>query len=116
KHNKNWKFILYAHIAQGLREGIFLFVITIWVFLITRSEFSLGIFNVLLYSFSFIFYLMATKFIKPKMRKQAILLGAFILYASIYIFLFNLTYFIVLIYAVFIGLSNYIIYLLYISH
>src|SRR5690625_3587582 len=85
KHNKNWKFILYAHIAQGLREGIFLFVITIWVFLITRSEFSLGIFNVLLYSFSFIFYLMATKFIKPKMRKQAILLGAFMLYASIYI-------------------------------
>jgi len=115
KHNKNWKFILYAHIAQGLREGIFLFVITIWVFLITRSEFSLGIFNVLLYSFSFIFYLMATKFIKPKMRKQAILLGAFMLYASIYIILLNLTYFSVLIYAVVIGIAYPIINVPYVS-
>src|SRR5699024_1997137 len=45
KYNKNWNRILYAHLFQGLREGIFAFVITIWVFLITQSEFALGTFN-----------------------------------------------------------------------
>src|SRR5690625_4407417 len=43
--NKNWQRIIYSHVFQGLREGMFLFVITIWVYVVTKSEFSLGIFN-----------------------------------------------------------------------
>jgi len=105
KHNQNWNNILKAHVAQGIREGIFLFVITIWVFLITKSEFALGIFNLLLSGLSFVFYFIATKFIKPSMRKKAILLGAIILYGSIYIILFNLSYFYLLVYAALIGVA-----------
>ncbi|HLR74486.1 MAG TPA: MFS transporter [Virgibacillus sp.] len=115
KHNKNWNYILNAHIAQGLREGIFLFVITIWVYLITKSEFALGMFNLLLSALSFIFYFIATKFIKPNLRKKAILLGAIILYSSIYIILFKINYTLLLIYAVAIGIAYPIINVPYVS-
>src|SRR5699024_4856450 len=91
-HNKNWRRILNAHIFQGLREGIFLFVISIWVFLVTKSELALGMFNLTLSGLSLVFYFMATKFIKPSLRKKAILAGGLVLYLSIYIILFHISY------------------------
>src|SRR5690625_2064523 len=36
-NNNNWKRILYANAFQGLSEGIFAFIIAIWVFLITHD-------------------------------------------------------------------------------
>ncbi|MGY0692910.1 MFS transporter [Virgibacillus sp. FSP13] len=104
-HNKNWRKILHAHVFQGLREGIFLFVISIWVFLVTKSEFSLGMFNLCLSGLSFVFYFIATKYIKPSLRKKAILLGGVILYFSIYIILFKISYVNLIIYAVVIGIA-----------
>src|SRR5699024_6044879 len=84
-HNKNWRRILHAHITQGLREGIFLFVISILVFLVTKSELALGVFNLTLSGMSLLFYFMATKFVKPSLRKKAILAGGLVIYFSIYI-------------------------------
>src|SRR5690625_115046 len=114
-HNKNWNRILYAHVFQGLREGIFLFVITIWVFLVTKSEFALGMFNLLLSGLSLVFYFIATKYIKPSRRKKSILVGALMLYLAIYIILFNISYVQLLIYAVVIGIAYPIISVPYVS-
>src|SRR5699024_10380 len=114
-HNKNWNRILYDHIFQGLREGIFLFVITIWVFLVTKSEFALGMFNLLLSGLSLVFYFIATKFIKPARRKLAILIGAAMLYFSLYIILFQISYTKLLIYAIIIGIAYPIISVPYVS-
>lgn len=115
KHNKNWSRVLYAHLFQGLREGMFLFVITVWVFLITNSEFALGMFNLFLSGLSFIFYFIATKFITPPLRKKAIFIGGLIIYFSIYIILFNITYIHLIFYAVVIGIAYPIINVPYIS-
>lgn len=104
-NNENWRKILQAHIFQGLREGIFLFVITIWVFLITKSEFSLGMFNLFLSGFSFIVYFFATKFIKPEKRKTAILYGSVILYGSLFIILFKINYNLLILYAISVGIA-----------
>ncbi|SFA70781.1 MFS transporter, YQGE family, putative transporter [Lentibacillus halodurans] len=104
-HNKNWKKILNAHVSQGLREGIFLFVISIWVFITTQSEFALGMFNLFLSGLSFVFYFIVTKWVKPSLRKKAILTGALILYFSVYIILFNINYTQLMIYAVLIGIA-----------
>lgn len=104
-HNKNWRRILNAHVTQGLREGVFLFVISIWVFITTQSEFALGMFNLFLSGLSFIFYFIVTKWVKPSLRKKAILTGALILYFSIYIILFDISYSQLLIYAVLIGIA-----------
>ncbi|ASK63180.1 MFS transporter [Virgibacillus phasianinus] len=105
KHNKNWRRILNAHVFQGFREGIFLFVIAIWVFIATGSEFALGMFNLFLSGLSFVFYFLATKFIKPNLRKKAILIGAIILYLSVYIIIFNVNYSLLIVYAVIIGIA-----------
>ncbi|MBT2214473.1 MFS transporter [Virgibacillus dakarensis] len=104
-HNKSWRKILHAHVVQGLREGIFAFVIAIWVFLVTKSELSLGMFNLVLSGLSFVFYFVATKFIKPSLRKKAILLGGLLLYFSIFIILFHISYFNLIIYAIVIGIA-----------
>ncbi|MFZ3578617.1 MFS transporter [Virgibacillus sp. DJP39] len=105
KHNKNWKKILNAHVFQGLREGIFLFVIAIWVFIATGSELALGMFNLFLSGLSFVFYFLVTKFIKPNLRKKSILVGAILLYTAIYIILFNVSYAALILYAIVIGIA-----------
>ncbi|MDC3413377.1 MFS transporter [Aquibacillus sp. 3ASR75-11] len=115
KHNANWKRILYAHTFQGLREGIFVFVISVWVFVTTQSEFALGTFNLIFSGFSFLFYLLATKFIKPHMRKGSIFVGGLSLYLSIYLILIHMSYPTLLIYAALIGISYPILYVPYFS-
>jgi len=115
KNNKNWKRIVDSHIFQGLREGIFAFVITIWVYLITKSELSLGMFNLYFSGFSFVFYFVATKIITPARRKKAILFGSLLLYLSLYIILFKTTYFTLIIYGILIGIAYPIINVPYVS-
>ncbi len=90
-------------------------MITIWVFLVTGSELSLGMFNLLLSGLSLVFYFVATKIIKPARRKKAILIGGAMLYFSIYIILFNTTYMQLLIYAVIIGIAYPVINVPYVS-
>lgn len=113
--NKNWNRILYAHFFQGIREGVFAFIISIWIFVVTRSELALGAFNMLLSGLSLVFYLLSTKFIKPARRKQAILIGALLLYFSIFIILFETNMNLLLIYAVVIGIAYPILNVAYVS-
>jgi len=103
KYNKNWNRILNAHLFQGLREGIFVFVITIWVFLVTQSEFALGTFNLVLSGMSVLFYFIATAWIKTPVRKKAILIGGLVIYCSIFIIAFEINYTLLIIYAILIG-------------
>jgi len=115
RHNKNWKRILNAHFFEGTREGIFGFVITIWVFLVTQSEFALGTFNLLLSGTAIVFYIVATKFIKEDIRKPAILIGTLLISFSVFIILFEINYFLLLIYAIVIGLASPIVSVPYVS-
>lgn len=105
KNNDNWKNVIYANVFQGMREGLFIFVITIWVFLITKSEFALGIFNLCLSGFSFLFYIIVTKVITKTMRKKALLIGSIMVSFSVFIILFKLTFVHLIIYAVVIGIG-----------
>lgn len=115
RKNKNWNSILFAHVFQGLREGIYVFIITIWIFLITDSEFSLGVFNLVLSGMSLISYFIATKYIKPTMRKNTILYGSILLYFSIFIIIYPIYDLQLFIYAVVIGIAYPIIRIPYVS-
>ncbi|KPH71765.1 MFS transporter [Oceanobacillus caeni] len=115
KNNKNWSRILYAHFFQGIREGVFVFVISIWVFIVTKSEFALGTFNLVLSGLSAVLYFIVTKYIKPARRKKAILIGALLLYISIFIILFNVNYLLLILYAIVIGIAYPIINVPYVS-
>ncbi|WP_019154518.1 MFS transporter [Robertmurraya massiliosenegalensis] len=99
KHNKNWKLINNAHFFQGLREGTFAFIISVFVFIATGSELSLGTFGLINSGVAFVAYYLVSRSIKKEMRKKAILTGGIILYLSIFLIVFDPTYVRLLIYA-----------------
>ena len=103
-HNKNWRNVLNANLFQGMREGLFVFVVTIWVFLVTKSEFALGMFNLCLSGFSFIFYFIVTKTVSPRFRQKSILIGCLVISLSIFIILFKISYVLLILYAIVIGM------------
>ncbi|MCF6137923.1 MFS transporter [Pseudalkalibacillus berkeleyi] len=115
KRNANWKGILYAHYFQGLREGTFLFVIVVWVFITTNSELALGTFGLINSAVSFLAYYVATRFIKSEHRKKAILFGGIILYAALSLILFELTFAKLITYGVIISIAYPILLVPYVS-
>jgi MFS transporter, YQGE family, putative transporter len=105
KHNKNWKLITNAHFFQGLREGTFIFVISVFVYITTNSELALGKFALINSAVAFVGYYAATRLIKQKYRKKSIMVGGLILFAAIFLLVFNLTYTKLIIYAVVIAIA-----------
>jgi MFS transporter, YQGE family, putative transporter len=105
KNNKNWRLITNAHFFQGFREGTLAFVVSVFVFIATGSELALGTFGLINSSVAFLVYYLATRLIKKTKRKNFILIGGILLYLSIFILLFDLTYQKLLIYAVLIAIG-----------
>lgn len=99
KNNKNWRHITNAHIFQGLREGTFAFIISVFVFLSTGSELSLGTFGLINSGIAFIAYYIVSRVIKEDKRKKAILIGGIILFLAIFLIVFDLNYMRLLLYA-----------------
>lgn len=88
----NWKKILLANTAQGLREGSFPFLITIWVFVAAGSELALGTFSLITSTIAFIFYFITGRFIFKKYHKRSILISSILLSAAVWIIAFDLTF------------------------
>ncbi|WP_028399219.1 MFS transporter [Ectobacillus panaciterrae] len=99
KRNRNWERITLAHFFQGLREGTFIFVISVYVYITTGSELAIGKFGLVSSGVSFLCYYLAARIIKGKLRKKAILLGGIILYVAVYFVIIDVTYAKLLIYA-----------------
>jgi YQGE family putative transporter len=105
KLNENWRLITNAHFFQGLREGTFLFVISVFVYISTGSELSLGTFGLINSGISFVAYYLASRFIKKNQRKKAILIGGIILYAAVLLIVWDMNFAKLLIYAVMIAIG-----------
>ncbi|MBU8905714.1 MFS transporter [Desertibacillus haloalkaliphilus] len=115
KNNENWKRILHAHFFQGLREGTFVFVIVVWVYIATQSELAIGTYGLVASAVSFVSYFAATRLIKPHYRKKAILFGGIGLYVAIFLIVFDLTFTRLILYAIVISISYPILLVPYIS-
>ncbi|QFT89858.1 Major Facilitator Superfamily protein [Bacillus sp. THAF10] len=115
KNNLNWRYITDAHFFQGLREGTFLFAVSVLVFITTNSELALGTFGLLNSAVAFVCYYLATRLIKKQYRKKAILAGGLILYGAIFFLIFDLTYTKLLLYAVTIAIAYPLLLVPYIS-
>lgn len=115
KNNFNWRLITNAHFFQGLREGTFAFIISIFVFISTGSELALGTFGLINSGISFLSYYLTSRLLKKKQRKIAIFVGGLILFASIYLLLFKLTYVKLLIYAAVIAIAYPLLLVPYVS-
>lgn len=91
-NNKNWNLITRAHFFQGLREGTFMFIISIIIFVQTGSELALGSYGLLNSALSFVAYFFVSRYIKQPMRKKAILIGGILLYAAVLLIAFDVTF------------------------
>lgn len=105
EYDKNWARITIAHFCQGLREGTFLFVVSVYVYLASGSELALGQYGLVNSAVSFVCYYIVARTLKKKWRKQAILVGGIILYAAVFLVVFNVTYVKLLIYAACIAIA-----------
>jgi MFS transporter, YQGE family, putative transporter len=105
KKNENWRLITNANFFQGLREGTFLFMISVLVYISTGSELALGTFGLINSGISFIAYYAASRLIKKDMRKKAILIGGIILYLAVLVIVWDVTYVKLLIYAAMIAVA-----------
>jgi MFS transporter, YQGE family, putative transporter len=115
KNNRNWLLITRAHFFQGIREGTFMFIISITVFIQTDSELALGSYGLLNSAISFVAYFFASRYIKQPMRKKAILIGGILLYAGVLLIAFNITFGKLLIYGAIVATAYPILLVPYIS-
>jgi len=115
KYSLNWQNILYAHFFQGLREGTFVFVIVVWVYITTNSELAIGTYGLVASAVSFVTYYLVGRFIKPQFRKKAILLGGIVLYGAIFLIVSELTFTRLIMYGVAISIAYPILLVPYIS-
>ncbi|QPA30084.1 MFS transporter [Thermaerobacillus caldiproteolyticus] len=104
-YNKNWRLITNAHFFQGLREGTFVFVISVLVYITTGSELALGTFGLVNSATSFVVYYLASRFIERKHRKKAILWGGLLLYGAIFLIVFDVSYMRLILYAIAIAIA-----------
>src|SRR4051812_46183087 len=61
KQNRNWRLVTNAHFFQGLREGTFAFIISVYVYISTGSEMALGKFGLLNSGVAFVAYFAASR-------------------------------------------------------
>lgn len=115
KEYPNWKRITRAHFFQGLREGSFIFVIVVWVYISTGSELALGTYGLIASAVSFVCYYLVGRFIKPHFRKKSILTAGLILYCAIFIIIFQLDFTRLIIYGVTISVAYPLLLVPYIS-
>ena len=99
KRNSNWKLVSNAKFFQGIREGIFAFVINIYVFLATESEMALGTYAFVNSIVSFITYFLAGRYIKEKLRKRSMLVGGILLFVSVFLIIIKVSYPLLLLYS-----------------
>ncbi|MCP3741384.1 MFS transporter [Rossellomorea sp. BNER] len=115
KYNKNWRLITNAHFFQGLREGTFVFVISVFIFISTGSEFAIGTFGLVNSGIAFVGYYLTSRLIKKEQRKKAILAGGILLYAAIFLIVYDISYTKLLMYAATIAVAYPILLVPYIS-
>ncbi|PLR87602.1 MFS transporter [Bacillus sp. V33-4] len=114
-YNRNWRLITNAHFFQGLREGTFVFIVSVFVFISTGSEMALGAFGLINSGIAFITYYIVSRMIKKRNRKQAILIGGLILYGSIFLIVFEPTFKKMLVYAAVIAIAYPLLLVPYVS-
>lgn len=70
-----WKKVFLAMMAQGVREGVFGFLIALLVYISTGNEMKLGNFSLFTSAVAFVTFYAAGKLLAPRLRKWGMLLG-----------------------------------------
>ncbi|SDI32902.1 MFS transporter [Natribacillus halophilus] len=88
----DWRRVLYAHFFQGSREGVFTFLIVVWVYTATQSELALGTYGLITSAVSLCCYFAVGRFLPVRMRRRSIFIGSLLLYLAIFFIVPDPTY------------------------
>lgn len=105
KHAEDpWRRLFPALIAQGIREGVFMFLVGLMVYLATKNELKLGYYTLITSAISLVSYYIVGNWIKPAVRSQAMLVGALSITAAIIPFFVSINYTTLLIFGIVVSL------------
>ncbi|WP_281885227.1 MFS transporter [Paenibacillus sp. YYML68] len=71
-----WRKVVLALMAQGVREGVFGFMIALLVYVHTGNEMKLGNYSLISSAVALVFFMLAGRYLKPHRRGRAMLIGA----------------------------------------
>ncbi|MFC3791370.1 MFS transporter [Paenibacillus sp. GCM10012307] len=87
-----WRNVFFALMAQGLREGIFMFLVGLMVFIATSNERKLGDFTLWTSLVGLVAFWLIGRWIGRTWRKQAMLVGVIMLVVVIFPLLWKMNY------------------------
>ncbi|WP_166242132.1 MFS transporter [Paenibacillus turpanensis] len=99
-----WRVLIPALAAQGVREGVFGFVIGILVFIATQTELQLGNYSLITSAVALLAFWITGKFLRPKHRGYSMLIGSVAMTAVILLFFWELNYLTLVIFGIVVAL------------
>ncbi|WP_138493585.1 MFS transporter [Paenibacillus pinistramenti] len=87
-----WRRVSLGLVSQGLREGVYSFLIGLLVYEATRQEWKLGQFSLITSAVSLVTFWLAGRWLKPKYRYAGMLVGALLLAGFMIPLLWSLKY------------------------
>jgi len=92
EEGKQWRYVFASVTAQGIREGVFLFLINLVVFIATNNEAKVGTYTLVSSLTSLVSFWAVGRFLKPSYRKHAMLIGVICLTLVIVPFFWSIDY------------------------
>lgn len=96
-HNP-WRAISLANVAFGVRDGVFLFMISLLIYFTTTSEQLIGNFTLIISVVSLVSFFVVGKVLKPARRRVFMLIGVIMLSVSLVTLFWSLDYSVILLY------------------
>jgi len=87
-----WRPLGMGLFAQGVREGVFAFLIALLVYVATKQEYKLGQFSLITSAVALVSYWAAGKWFKPQYRSRGMLAGAVLLFIVLIPLLWKVSY------------------------
>jgi len=97
---KNWRRAFLGITAQGVREGVFLFLINLIVYIATKDEAKVGTYTLLYSITSLISFWICGKWLKPRFREYSMLIGVVSICVILIPFFWRVDYSILLIFGI----------------
>lgn len=92
KASKSWKRAFAGLVAQGVREGVFVFIIGVLIFIATKNESKIGNFSLITSAVGLGSYWIIGKMLKPKHRDRSMLAGGVLMVLAILPFFWKVNY------------------------
>lgn len=105
REEPKWRWASAALAAQGMREGVFGFLIGLFVYIATKSEMTLGNFWLITSAVGLFSYFAAAKWYAPGYRKWGMLIGAIVMSGILLLFFWQVSYVTLLVFGIAVSIA-----------